>query len=83
MYKGRWNNSRYGWEAVAVPGELYGLWLEYVNFGGKIPWNSLVQPTIELMEEGILICSLQYSYLQGRRESVKSNRKIFKIQKFP
>uniref|UniRef100_A0A1I8BTA3 Gamma-glutamyltranspeptidase 1 n=1 Tax=Meloidogyne hapla TaxID=6305 RepID=A0A1I8BTA3_MELHA len=52
MYKGRWNDSRYGWEAVAVPGELYGLWTEYKNFGGHLPWHSLIKPTIDLMEEG-------------------------------
>uniref|UniRef100_A0A915MU17 Uncharacterized protein n=1 Tax=Meloidogyne javanica TaxID=6303 RepID=A0A915MU17_MELJA len=40
MFKERWNASRYGWEAVAVPGELYGLWIEYKNFGGNLPWLS-------------------------------------------
>lgn len=52
MYKDRWNNSKYGWEAIAVPGEVHGLWTEYTNFGGKVPWKTLVEPTIELLEEG-------------------------------
>ncbi|CAK5059699.1 unnamed protein product [Meloidogyne enterolobii] len=46
MFKERWNASRY------VPGELYGLWIEYKNFGGNVPWHSLIKPTIDLMEEG-------------------------------
>ncbi|VDO64075.1 unnamed protein product [Heligmosomoides polygyrus] len=42
-----------GWKAVAVPGELHGLWTSFEKFGsGKVLWNSLVQPTIELLEEG-------------------------------
>lgn len=42
-----------GWRAPAVPGELHGLWTEYKNFGsGKITWDKLIQPTIELLEEG-------------------------------
>lgn len=66
MYKDRWNKSKFGkirgffdfsflftgWEAVAVPGELHGLWTEYTNFGGQVSWEALVRPTIRLMEEG-------------------------------
>ncbi|KAI1728699.1 gamma-glutamyltranspeptidase domain-containing protein [Ditylenchus destructor] len=52
MYKDRWNASKYGWLAVAVPGEVHGLWTEYKTFGGKVPWATLVNPTIGLMEEG-------------------------------
>uniref|UniRef100_A0A914HEM0 Costars domain-containing protein n=1 Tax=Globodera rostochiensis TaxID=31243 RepID=A0A914HEM0_GLORO len=52
MYKDRWNKSKFGWEAVGVPGELHGLWTEYSHFGGQVSWESLVRPTIRLMEEG-------------------------------
>ncbi len=41
-----------GWLAIAVPGELHGLWTEYHTFGGMLPWNQLLQPTIELLEKG-------------------------------
>uniref|UniRef100_A0A914Z2Q9 Gamma-glutamyltransferase n=1 Tax=Panagrolaimus superbus TaxID=310955 RepID=A0A914Z2Q9_9BILA len=52
MYKDKWNNSKYGWEAIAVPGELHGLWTEYKHFGGKIPWENIIQPTIDILAEG-------------------------------
>ncbi|KAK6730483.1 hypothetical protein RB195_007132 [Necator americanus] len=53
MYEGKWNESRTGWRAVAVPGDLHGLWTEFEKFSSKkIPWRNLVQPTIELLEEG-------------------------------
>lgn len=55
MYKDKWNNSKYGWEAIAVPGELHGLWTEYKQFGGKIPWESIIQPTIDILTEGFII----------------------------
>ncbi|KAE9549939.1 hypothetical protein FO519_006857 [Halicephalobus sp. NKZ332] len=52
MFKDKWDNAKFGWEAIAVPGELHGLWTEYQTFGGKVSWKSLVQPTIDLLEEG-------------------------------
>jgi gamma-glutamyltranspeptidase/glutathione hydrolase/leukotriene-C4 hydrolase len=52
MYKDKWNNSKYGWEAIGVPGELHGLWTEYKNYGGKIEWKKIVQPTIDILAEG-------------------------------
>ncbi|VDM42737.1 unnamed protein product [Toxocara canis] len=52
MYVDRWNESQIGWRAIAVPGELHGMWTEYTHFGGAISWEQLVLPTINLMEEG-------------------------------
>uniref|UniRef100_A0A7I4XU89 Gamma-glutamyltranspeptidase n=1 Tax=Haemonchus contortus TaxID=6289 RepID=A0A7I4XU89_HAECO len=53
MYENRWNKSRVGWRAVAVPGELHGLRTEFEKFGSsKVSWSDLIQPTIELLEEG-------------------------------
>ncbi|CAD5209413.1 unnamed protein product [Bursaphelenchus xylophilus] len=52
MYKDRWEKAQKGWEAVAVPGELHGLWNEYLKFGGRLNWSTLVEPTINLMKEG-------------------------------
>ena len=39
--------------AVAVPGELKGYWEAYNKYGGGVPWKDLVQPTIDLCNEGI------------------------------
>uniref|UniRef100_A0A914W3U8 Gamma-glutamyltranspeptidase 1 n=1 Tax=Plectus sambesii TaxID=2011161 RepID=A0A914W3U8_9BILA len=44
--------SKIGWKAIAVPGELHGLWTEYTRFGGALPWKDLLEPTINLMNEG-------------------------------
>lgn len=53
MYRGNPELSSRGILSVAVPGELRGYWVAYKKFGGKIPWKDLVQPTIDLCENGI------------------------------
>uniref|UniRef100_A0A1I7U5Y7 Gamma-glutamyltranspeptidase 1 n=1 Tax=Caenorhabditis tropicalis TaxID=1561998 RepID=A0A1I7U5Y7_9PELO len=53
MYENKWNDSRIGWKAVAVPGELHGLRTEFEKFGsGKVEWKHLLKPTIDLLNEG-------------------------------
>ncbi|CAJ0930223.1 unnamed protein product, partial [Mesorhabditis belari] len=53
MYVGKYNESQFGWKAVAVPGEIHGLWTAYQKFGShEVTWQSLVGPTIDLLKEG-------------------------------
>lgn len=40
--------------AIAIPGELKGLWLAH-QIGGKLPWKDLVQPSIQLCRDGMAI----------------------------
>ncbi|EPB70037.1 putative gamma-glutamyltransferase [Ancylostoma ceylanicum] len=84
MYEGRWNESRtggnqcsdeqvspIGWRAVAVPGELHGLWTEFEKYGsGKISWKSLVQPTIDLLEEGFPTSHALAKALAGKAQYI-------------
>jgi gamma-glutamyltranspeptidase len=44
--------------AVAVPAELKGYWEAYNKYGGKVPWKDLVQPTIDLCNNGILVTEI-------------------------
>ncbi|MFH4984943.1 hypothetical protein AB6A40_011652, partial [Gnathostoma spinigerum] len=46
MYVNRWSESQIGWRAVAVPGEIHGLYSAYIRFGGGTTWNKLVMPTV-------------------------------------
>ncbi|XP_044272828.1 glutathione hydrolase 1 proenzyme-like isoform X2 [Tribolium madens] len=55
MFNGSSALSTKGGLAVAVPGELKGYWEAYQKFGGKVKWGDLVQPTIDLCENGILV----------------------------
>ncbi len=45
------DNSPYTHRAVGVPGTVRGLALAHQKFG-KLPWNTLVQPAIQLADKG-------------------------------
>jgi gamma-glutamyltranspeptidase/glutathione hydrolase/leukotriene-C4 hydrolase len=55
MFCGDSSLSTNGGLAVAVPGELKGYWEVYKKYGGKVPWRDVVQPTIDLCNDGILV----------------------------
>lgn len=43
-----------GASAVAVPGVVAGMGLAHARFG-RLPWRELLQPAVELAEEGLLV----------------------------
>ncbi|KAI6191150.1 hypothetical protein M3Y97_00196700 [Aphelenchoides bicaudatus] len=48
--------SKYGWRAIATPGEIAGYWLAYEQFGsGRISWREIIQPSIDLARNGVPI----------------------------
>ncbi|XP_018319317.1 glutathione hydrolase 1 proenzyme isoform X2 [Agrilus planipennis] len=59
MYKTDHDKSKKGILAVGVPGELKGYWAAHQRFG-KLPWNKIIEPTIELCERGYNISKVQY-----------------------
>jgi len=52
MFKNR--SSVLGGLATGIPGDLYGLW-EAHKIGGKLLWRELVQPTIDLCQNGFKV----------------------------
>ncbi|KAG5666826.1 hypothetical protein PVAND_014836 [Polypedilum vanderplanki] len=54
MYIGKPNLSVSGGKAVAVPGEIKGLWELHQKFG-SLEWKTLLQPVIELCKEGQVV----------------------------
>uniref|UniRef100_H2YEV9 Glutathione hydrolase n=1 Tax=Ciona savignyi TaxID=51511 RepID=H2YEV9_CIOSA len=54
MFKGNPELSVLGTLAVAVPGEIAGLWEAHQSHG-KLPWERLFQPSIDMAENGYFI----------------------------
>jgi gamma-glutamyltranspeptidase/glutathione hydrolase/leukotriene-C4 hydrolase len=48
--------------SILVPGELAGYWEAHQRFG-KLPWNELFQPSIDLCEKGYNLTKVQYDGL--------------------
>lgn len=57
-----------GGKAVAVPGELKGLWELHQRYG-KLPWKQLVEPSIKLAREGHVVSP----YLENVFSSAESD----------
>lgn len=54
MYVNDPQGSVRGGKAVAVPGELKGLWELHQRYG-KLPWSKLIEPNIKLAREGHIV----------------------------
>jgi gamma-glutamyltranspeptidase/glutathione hydrolase/leukotriene-C4 hydrolase len=70
--------SQVGWLAVAVPGELHGLRTEYENFGGKLPWKELLEPSIALLKTGIPV-SMNFAGALKNESNILLNETTMKI----
>ena len=58
--------------SIAIPGEVNGLWTAHQRFG-KLPWASLVEPSIKLCEEGITVSWHQARALRIKKEAILNN----------
>uniref|UniRef100_A0A8R1TXC9 Gamma-glutamyltransferase n=1 Tax=Onchocerca volvulus TaxID=6282 RepID=A0A8R1TXC9_ONCVO len=46
--------SKYGFRAIATPGEIAGYWLAFKRFGsGQVSWYDLIKPSIDLCRYGV------------------------------
>ncbi|KAL8577143.1 hypothetical protein ACOMHN_052445 [Nucella lapillus] len=66
MYVNDPSQSVIGGKAVGVPGELKGLWEIHQRYG-RVPWATLLQPTIDLCEKGAPLSYSMYSSTSRQR----------------
>jgi gamma-glutamyltranspeptidase/glutathione hydrolase/leukotriene-C4 hydrolase len=60
--------------SVAVPGELMGYWEAYKKYkSGNVDWAELVQPTIDLCREGIIVTPYLAKLLKQQEEAIKKS----------
>ncbi|KRZ60215.1 Gamma-glutamyltranspeptidase 1 [Trichinella nativa] len=79
MFVGDAEGSLFGSRSIAVPGEVYGLWLQYKQFGGKLPWRDLLMPTANICRYGILISDALAVKLQENENYILSPDSHLKI----
>ncbi|ESO97810.1 hypothetical protein LOTGIDRAFT_152913 [Lottia gigantea] len=71
-------SSEKGGLAIAVPGQLMGMWQAY-KIGGKLPWKDLFKPAISLCKNGIPVSSTLMSAMHSelRKNPPANLRKLF------
>lgn len=78
MYLDQWRNvqtnlSKFGHQAVGVPGTVDGMFKVHQKFG-NLSWDILLQPAINLAENGVLLTYLEANNLnQVQSELIKAN----------
>ncbi|KAG5890289.1 hypothetical protein JTB14_031886 [Gonioctena quinquepunctata] len=70
MFHGDSNLSLIGGLSVAVPAELKGYWSAYQKLGGGVPWKDLIQPSLDLCKNGILVTSFIAGVLEGAKDDL-------------
>lgn len=55
--------------SVAVPGELRGYWVAHQRYG-KLPWEKLVQPTIELCKNGHVVTPFLAKFFKSQEATI-------------
>lgn len=61
--------------ASGVPGTVAGLWAAHTKYG-KIPWNELVQPAIDLASKGFALTEREARGLNRIREELLKNNTV-------
>ncbi|CAG9786845.1 unnamed protein product [Diatraea saccharalis] len=64
MFHGNIDKASKGGLAVGVPGELRGMWAAHQRWG-RLPWKSLVAPTLEFCKYGFPISKVLYDGLEA------------------
>jgi gamma-glutamyltranspeptidase / glutathione hydrolase / leukotriene-C4 hydrolase len=76
MFLGKPSASIYGGLAVAIPGELQGLYLAWQTQGGGVSWDRVVTPSIELAKKWKISPTVA-RYILKIETMVKSNPTLY------
>ena len=73
-----WQERRFGWNSVCIPGLPAGLDLAYRKWASK-PWKALVSPSIKLAREGFNIEPKTFTLFEERLNRIQNNPELAKI----
>lgn len=80
MFHGNPDLSSTGPLAVAVPGEIKGYAKAKEMFGNpQVPWEALIQPSIDLARRGIPVTFSKASALAGSKEAIFRDPAMMKV----
>ncbi|MEM9924007.1 MAG: gamma-glutamyltransferase [Cyanobacteria bacterium P01_D01_bin.50] len=71
--KVRRNASINGYLAVATPGTVAGMYEVHRRYG-KLPWSTVVAPSIRLAKDGFIVKNLFIQAVQRRKKMIASNQ---------
>jgi gamma-glutamyltranspeptidase/glutathione hydrolase len=76
--------AREGILSIGVPGTVYGMWEVHKKFG-SLEWKKLLQPAINLAEEGFIMTPFMVDALNSRYEKLSNYKNFKKIfyKKYP
>lgn len=67
-----------GPKSIAVPGELKGYWALHQRYG-SLPWHTLIQPTIDLCQNGHIVSDYMASVLLKREATILASPSLKEI----
>lgn len=73
MYGNNPNASKYGYLAIATPGELAGYWLAYREWGSqRVNWSELIMPSVRLARRGVPVSEYLAHVLQVKEPQFRT-----------
>ncbi|XP_035226663.1 scoloptoxin SSD14-like isoform X2 [Stegodyphus dumicola] len=75
MFKGNSTSSQEGGLSVAVPGELRGYKMAHEKYG-KLPWKSLIEPSIKICNDGFEVSKHLAKYLQKVKKRILADNSM-------
>lgn len=78
MFDGKVSESLIGGLAVAVPGELKGLWELHQKYG-KLPWKDLMLPNIELCRNGYQVQIYFHNSMKFREDRILASPTLSEV----
>lgn len=61
---------------IAIPAELAGYHEAYTKFGGKLTWAQIVEPTIQICQDGVPIIQYVDNILKNKEKRIRSSETL-------
>lgn len=73
MFNDNPKDAQLGGRAIAVPGEISGLFEAWRKFGSHLDWEEVLEDVVEMAERGVTVNHMLANKLQTHREAIMAN----------